>query len=107
MSLKTAIYYDREYRENADIEICVPIKKLIDSVNVNSKIIKGVKGISTIHNGEYSKLNLAYKAIFDYANENNIKCDIPTREFYKKGPGMIFKGNPEKYITEIFLPIEE
>jgi effector-binding domain-containing protein len=29
----------------------------------------------------------------------------PTREVYLKGPGMIFKGNPRKYVTEIQFPI--
>ena len=30
---------------------------------------------------------------------------LPTREVYIKGPGMIFKGNPKKYLTEIQIPI--
>ena len=29
----------------------------------------------------------------------------PSREIYLKGPGMFFKGNPHKYVTEIQLPI--
>ncbi|NLI92146.1 MAG: MerR family transcriptional regulator, partial [Peptococcaceae bacterium] len=28
-------------------------------------------------------------------------------EIYLKGPGMIFKGNPNKYLTEIVIPIEQ
>lgn len=30
---------------------------------------------------------------------HEIAC--PTREVYIKGPGMIFKGNPKRYLTEI------
>ena len=30
----------------------------------------------------------------------------PTREVYIKGPGMIFKGNPAKYLTEIQVMIK-
>jgi len=30
---------------------------------------------------------------------------MPTRELYVKGPGMIFKGNPKKYLTEIQILI--
>ena len=37
----------------------------------------------------------------NYCKEKDIKYKLPTREIYKKGPGMIFKGNPKKYITEI------
>jgi hypothetical protein len=32
---------------------------------------------------------------------------VPCREVYIKGPGMIFKGNPKNYLTEIQLMIEE
>lgn len=31
----------------------------------------------------------------------------PTREVYVKGPGLIFKGNPKNYLTEIQLPFKE
>ena len=30
---------------------------------------------------------------------------LPTREIYVKGPGMVFKGNLEKYVTEIQIPV--
>ncbi len=30
---------------------------------------------------------------------------LPTREVYLKGPGIIFKGNPKNYLTEIQLPL--
>ena len=41
------------------------------------------------------------------ARENELSLKPPFREVFIKGPGMIFKGNPEKYITEIIFPIEE
>lgn len=100
------LYYDGEYNENADIEVCVPIRKTIETSNVVIKKLPAMKGISTIHYGKYNELNKAYKALFDYATENNISCLIPVRETYLKGPGMIFKGNPNKYVTEIIMPIE-
>ena len=30
-----------------------------------------------------------------------MQIKYPIREIYIKGPGMIFRGNPKKYITEI------
>jgi effector-binding domain-containing protein len=30
----------------------------------------------------------------------------PSREIYLKGPGMIFKGNPKNYLTEIQIFLE-
>jgi DNA-binding transcriptional MerR regulator len=99
-------YYDGEYREEADIEVCVPTSKLIKHPDITVKQLPKVKVLCTTHIGTYENLNVAYKAIFDYAQENNIKCMIPSREIYIKGPGMIFKGNPNKYVTEIIIPIE-
>ena len=44
--------------------------------------------------------------MIDYAKENNIEIDVPSRLIYHKGPGRIFKGNPENYITEVIIPIK-
>lgn len=101
------LYYDSEYKEeNADIEICLPIAGTISSNTVTVKELPRIKAICTTHVGAYEKLGNAYKAIFDYAETHNLKCKVPSREIYLKGPGMIFKGNPDKYITEIIIPIE-
>jgi len=99
-------YYDSEYKEEADIELCVPTSKVVNNSEVTSKELPRIKAICTTHNGRYESLNKAYKAILDYAKENNLKCLTPSREVYIKGPGVIFKGNPNNYITEIIIPIE-
>ena len=36
-----------------------------------------------------------------------MKINYPIREIYIKGLGMIFRGNPKKYITEIQFPFED
>lgn len=99
------IYYDGEYKEIADIEVCVPIKKMIRSDKIIIKEIPPVDAIVTVHNGNYNEISKAYKEIFNYKNTNEINCSISHREIYIKGQGRIFKGNPNKYITEIALPI--
>lgn len=99
-------YYDSEYREDADIETCLPISKLIKHPDITVKQLPQIKALCTTHIGTYESLNMAYKAILDYAGEHDLKCLIPSREIYLKGPGMIFKGNPNKYVTEIIIPIE-
>lgn len=100
-------YYDEEYKEeNADIEICVPISKLISAEGITVKELSAIKAIVTTHIGSYEKLNFAYKAMLDYAAKNKLKLITPSRECYIKGPGMIFKGNPNKYVTEIIIPFE-
>ena len=99
-------YYDTEFKEEADIELCVPTTKLINNNTITAKKLPAINAICTTHIGSYDKLNLAYKALLDYANEHNIKCLSPFREVYTKGPGMIFKGNESNYITEIMIPYE-
>lgn len=46
-------------------------------------------------------------AYYDMNAENKIALTLPYREVYIKGPGMVFKGNPDKYITEVVFPIQE
>jgi len=98
-------YYDDEYKEEADIELCVPISKMIKSSEAQVKKLPEIRAICVTHKGAYENLNMAYKAVFDYAEEHGLKCTTPSREIYEKGPGKIFKGNPDNYITHIIVPI--
>jgi effector-binding domain-containing protein len=50
-------------------------------------------------------LGRSYAKILKQADEQKWKIALPTREVYLKGPGMIFKGNPKNYLTEIQLPL--
>ncbi len=99
-------YYDAEFKEDADIELCVPTTKQIEDGGVSAKKLPAIKAVCTTHKGGYDTLNLAYKALLDYAGEHAVTCLTPAREVYVKGPGMIFKGNPNNYITEIIIPFE-
>lgn len=99
-------YFDEECVENADIELCIPIKERIVDTNIECKILPKIKALHTIHYGGYDTLYLAYRAVFKYANEHNLEILTPIREIYIKSPGMIFKGNPDNYITEILFPYE-
>ena len=102
------LYYDGEYKEeNADFEACFPIRKGSSSDNISVRELEGGKCITLIHKGSYENLSETYKKVFAYVNEKNIKTKLPTREVYLKGPGMIFKGNPSNYLTEIQIFIEE
>lgn len=99
-------YFDEECVESADIELCVPIKKEIDNKAIRCKILPQVKALRTTHYGSYETLYLAYQAMFEYVNTHHIETFTPSREIYIKGPGTIFKGNPDNYVTEILLPLE-
>lgn len=97
-----ALYYDGEYKEeNADIEAFVPVKKEIKQDRIQNTTLPSGKAYCITHAGPYETLSRSYKKILDYIQENNIEVLNPSREIYLKGPGMIFKGNPAKYRTEI------
>lgn len=99
-------YYDEECVEQADMELCLPTKKKISSSKVECKYLPAIKAICTTHYGSHEMLHFAYKALFEYVNEQKIETYTPSREIYVKGPGRIFKGNPQNYVTKILLPIE-
>ena len=55
--------------------------------------------------GPYDELGRSYAKILEYVEARGYKIIQPTREVYLKGPGIILKGNPKNYLTEIQLPI--
>lgn len=102
------LYHDSEYKEtDADFEPCVPIRKGKDAEGISVRELPGGRCISLIHKGPYETLRDSYKTVFGYINEKGYKTKLPSREVYLKGPGMIFKGNPKNYLTEIQVLIEE
>ncbi len=103
-----AFYHDESYMEDgADIEVCVPVKKKIEKGDVVSKTIPSQKCLTTTHIGPYDALHYAYKAMQDQLNAKGLKSQVPTREVYEKGPGMLLKGNPDKYRTVLQFPVLE
>ena len=99
--------YDETYREEgADCEACVPVKVDFETDGVATRDLEAIKAVSCIYTGRYDNLHKVYAILMEYADTKGYERRIPGREVYIKGPGMIFKGNPEKYITEVILPIK-
>lgn len=102
------LYYDSEYKEeDADFEPCIPIRKGKEVEGISIRELKGGRCVSLIHKGPYETLRHSYGKIFNYLNEKGYEAERPTREVYRKGPGLIFKGNPNNYLTEIQVLIRE
>lgn len=101
-------YYllDKETK-SGEMDLCVPTDAEPSRDGVTVREMPGIHALCTTHVGSYESINCAYDALEKYAEENGMKLDVPFREIYIKGPGMIFKGNPEKYITEIQIPLKE
>lgn len=100
-------YYrvDRETKIG-EMELCVPTAESPKCNGVSVKDMPRIKAVCVTHIGSYEIMQYAYEAIDHYAQENNLTLQPPFREVYIKGPGMLMKGNPDKYITEILFPLE-
>ena len=102
------LYYDGEYREDdADFEPCFPIRKEVAVDGISVRTLPGGRALTLIHRGPYDQLGRSYAKILQQVNDRKLAGTLPSREIYIKGPGMIFKGNPKNYLTEIQIPFED
>jgi effector-binding domain-containing protein len=104
------LHYDSEYHDlDADFEACMPVKpqargRGIDGISIRE--LPGGRCLTLRHKGHYEQLGTLYAKIFGAVKARGCVAVLPTREVYLKGPGMIFKGNPRNYLTEIQIPVE-
>jgi DNA-binding transcriptional MerR regulator/effector-binding domain-containing protein len=96
------LHYDTEYREDdANYDACLPIRRRREVPGIEVRELPGGPCVTLVHRGPYEELGRAYARLFDYLKKHAYEVQLPTREVYLKGPGMIFKGNPKRYLTEI------
>jgi DNA-binding transcriptional MerR regulator len=101
------LYYDTEFKDvDADFEACVPLKKQKEVAGASVRELPGGKCVTLLHKGPYEELHGTYERILKHVKEKGYGIAGPIREVYLKGPGMIFRGNPKKYLTEIQIPVE-
>lgn len=102
------LHYDTEYKEqNAEFEACMPVRKGTSEDGISVRELAGSRCVALLHQGPYDELGRSYARILAYTKQQGYEIETPTREVYIKGPGMIFKGNPKKYLTEIQMLIKE
>ena len=101
------LHHDNEYKEDdANFETCMPIRQAKEVDGIAVRELGGGKCVSLIHKGPYEDIGRAYKRVMEYIKDKDYEYSLPTREVYIKGPGMIFRGNPKKYLTEIQFLID-
>ena len=101
------LHYDRGYKEVAEYEACIPIRKSRDVEGISVRELPGGRAVTLLHKGPYGDLGRSYEKITEFIQERGYEVQIPTREVYIKGPGMILKGNPQNYVTEIQFLIRQ
>ena len=101
------LHYEIGYRENdADFEACMPVRDGMSRDGIEVRELSGGRCVSLVHQGPYEDLKSVYPKVFEYLREKGYTATLPTREVYLKGPGMILKGNPKRYLTEIQVIID-
>jgi len=103
-----SLYYDGEYKEgNADIEACLEVKKEIRKAGISCRLLAGGKALTVLHYGPYEELGRSYQRLYEACHEKDLETILPSREQYLKGPGMIFRGNPKKYVTKLIFLVKD
>lgn len=102
------LIYDEAYKEDgADFEPLFPVRKASDlGSEIHVRELPGGRALCLRHRGPYDTSNVAYRRIYKACVERGLRPMVPSREVYLKGPGMLFKGNPAKYLTEIQVFVE-
>ncbi len=102
------LYYDDDYKEeDADIESCIPVRAANEAPGFAVHTLPGGRALSLLHRGPYSELSRSYSRIMRAMDERGLEGRAPLREIYRKGPGMLFKGNPKNYLTEIQILVAD
>ncbi|MGN6369186.1 MAG: GyrI-like domain-containing protein [Phycisphaerae bacterium] len=100
------LHHETEYKEqDADFEACFPVRKARAVAGTDVHELPAAHCVTLVHQGPYEELGRSYEKVFSYVKSHGYEVELPTREIYLKGPGMIFRGNPQKYLTEIQVPI--
>jgi DNA-binding transcriptional MerR regulator len=96
------LYYDDEYKEQAaDIESCIPVRSGREAEGFVLHTLPVGRALSLMHRGPYSELSRSYTCIMSSIRGQALEPLLPIREIYRKGPGLLFKGSPKNYLTEI------
>ena len=102
------LYHDGEFRDDdANFEPCFPIRREVPSKDgISARMLPSTRCLALVHRGPYPQLGRSYKILLSELRRRGLTAELPTREVYLKGPGMIFRGNPAKYLTEIQIPLK-
>jgi effector-binding domain-containing protein len=83
----------------------MPIRRDVQIEGVHVRRLPGGGCLSLLHRGLYEELGRTYERPQRYVKEHDYEIALATREVYLKGPGMILRGNLQKYLIEIQLPL--
>lgn len=103
------IYHDMDYREkDVDMEICAPVSRMGE--NISGFVYRNTEPIPTMActmvNGSFENIAGAFLAFANWLQEHNqYKMTGQSRQIVHRGPWN--EEIPDKYLTEIQIPLEK
>lgn len=104
-----SIYHDKDYKEeNVDVELCAPVQ--IKLTDMNGFVFRHTEPVPlmacTMVYGPFTNIAGAYLSFARWLQENNqYEMTGQTRQMVHRGPWN--ESSPEKYLTEIQIPLRE
>ena len=99
-----ALYWQEEYApEQADIELCIPVTRVLDDRRSTSRVVPAARCIVTVHRGPYDSIGESYSRAIRSMETAGQLLELPIRERYLRGPES--GVDPRDFLTEIALPI--
>jgi DNA-binding transcriptional MerR regulator/effector-binding domain-containing protein len=99
-------YHDGEYTDrDIDVEYCEAVRaRGVDTPTVTFKTISAVpEAACVLHQGPYSTLRSAYKAVFSWIDDNGYEPSGNPRESYHDG--IWNSPDPAQWLTEVQIPL--
>lgn len=104
-----SLFFDEDCRDDdANFEPFFPLKKRAkkDVEGISIRELEGGTAFCLKHRGNYQGIGRSYGKLFEFIKDRGLRPAVPSREVYLKGPGMFFRGNPAKYLTEIQILVD-
>ncbi len=101
------LIYDEEYKpDDADFEPYFPVKRTKEvDADIHVRELAGGEALCLVHRGPYDRISRTYARLLAEFDRRGLTPRSPSREVYLKGPGMLFAGNPERYLTEVQMVV--
>lgn len=98
-------FHDSDFDpDNADLEVCIPVKEKFCSEGFSTKIITNQVCAKVAHQGSFSSTGLAHAAVLDWIKENNYEVSGSPFEKYITSSSPVF--NPASMAIEVYYPIK-
>jgi len=102
------LYWQDEYLpDGAEMEVCIPIARVLETDEVSCRVVPGARCVTTIHAGPYERIGDSYARAFEYTVRHDLSPTVPIRERYLRDPADPSVTGPEDYLTELAIPVED